>query len=251
MATDDQQVLVTGTAAAPASFRIPGNGQIQPKSVFATYDGTGAAGAFQPALKVISDGGEVVGIYPCDTSVQAGGTADVSWFPHVAAQKTAALPTVKARRTSTQVIPANAVGDLSWSDVSISDSGFYSWDAGSPSVIHVLQAGTYMAWLSILPDTDWPQSGGGFVEWAVQVTGAGNITTELLHPFAQHPSIDVYTPAFAAQSIIVGSMSVIEAYDACTIVGAVSNSLLPISSTFTVATGATMICYRLADSLAF
>lgn len=83
MATDDQQVLVTGVASAPAHFTIPGNGQIQPKAIFATYDGSGAAAAFQPALKIISDGGATVGIYPTPISVGAGGSADVSWFPQL------------------------------------------------------------------------------------------------------------------------------------------------------------------------
>lgn len=56
---------------------------MQPKAVFAHYDGTGAAGAFLPALKVISDGGETVGIYPTQIPIAAGGSAEVSWFPFV------------------------------------------------------------------------------------------------------------------------------------------------------------------------
>lgn len=83
MPTDDQQVLVTGVASAPASFTIPGNGQIQPKTIFATFDGSGAASPFLPCMKVISDGGKTVGIYPTTSPVAAGGSADVSWFPHI------------------------------------------------------------------------------------------------------------------------------------------------------------------------
>lgn len=112
MATDDQQVLVTGAASAPASFRIPGNGQIQPKAVFASYDGTGAAGDFVPALKIISDGGETVGIYPTESPVVAGASADVSWFPGVKPQ--AAAPLLESRvgmfwRTGGQTIHTGAV----------------------------------------------------------------------------------------------------------------------------------------------
>ena len=81
MPTDDQQVLVTGVASTPASFQIPGNGQIRPKAIFATYDGSGAGGAYVPALKIISDGGQTIGIYKAPTTVAAGGSADVSWFP--------------------------------------------------------------------------------------------------------------------------------------------------------------------------
>jgi hypothetical protein len=83
--TDDIQVLVSGTAPAPANFTIPGNGQIQPKAIFAQFEGAAAASAFYPVLKIISDGGELVGIYPTCTTVVAGGSAAVSWFPHVGA----------------------------------------------------------------------------------------------------------------------------------------------------------------------
>lgn len=86
MPTDDIQRLVAGTAAAPASFTIPGNGQIRPKAIFATYDGTGAAASFLPVLKVISDGGKTVGIYPTGITMAAGGSADISWFPGVAGE---------------------------------------------------------------------------------------------------------------------------------------------------------------------
>lgn len=80
MATDDIQRLVVGTAPAPAQFKIPGNGQMRPKEIFATFDGTAAASAYMPALKIISDGGKTVGIHPTDVSVAAGGSADVTWF---------------------------------------------------------------------------------------------------------------------------------------------------------------------------
>lgn len=83
MATDDRQILVVGQEATPAAWVVPGNGQVTPRSVFAHYNGAAAGGSFVPALKVISDGGETVGIYPCTTSLVAGASADVSWFPGV------------------------------------------------------------------------------------------------------------------------------------------------------------------------
>lgn len=81
MATDDRQILVTGTAPAPATWLVPGNGQVTPRSIFAHFNGAAAASPFYPALKVISDAGQTVGIYPCEALVAAGGSADVSWFP--------------------------------------------------------------------------------------------------------------------------------------------------------------------------
>jgi hypothetical protein len=94
--TGDQQILVTGKATVPASFTVPGNGQIQPKTIFASYDGTGAGGNFLPAIKIISDGGETVGVFPTSTTVVAGASADVTWFPGVEATGTPASTTTPA-----------------------------------------------------------------------------------------------------------------------------------------------------------
>ena len=81
MATDDRQILVAGTSPAPASFTVPGNGQIRPKCVRAVYNGAAAA-AFLPVLQIVSDANVIVG--ECvGTQVAAGGSAAVSWFPRV------------------------------------------------------------------------------------------------------------------------------------------------------------------------
>ena len=82
MPTDDQQILVAGTAPVPADWLVPGNGQIKPKVVNAVFDGTGAAGDFLPTLEIVSDAGVVVGRYPAP-AVVAGASAEVSWFPGV------------------------------------------------------------------------------------------------------------------------------------------------------------------------
>ena len=80
MPTDDQQILVTGQAAAPAFIRIPGNGQIKPKAANAIFDGTNAAGAFMPAIEIVSDAGIVVARVAAST-VTAGSSAEVTWAP--------------------------------------------------------------------------------------------------------------------------------------------------------------------------
>jgi hypothetical protein len=83
VATDDRQVLVAGQASAPATYKIPGAGQIRPKVIFAKYDGTGTTADYVPALKITSDGGQTVGIFPAFSTVAAGGSVNVSWFPGV------------------------------------------------------------------------------------------------------------------------------------------------------------------------
>ncbi len=135
MATDDQQVLVVGQAAAPTHTTIPGSGQIQPKAIFATFDGTAAGGSFLPAIKITSDGGELVGIYPAPTVV-AGGSADVSWFPggNLTASTAAGLPT-----TEVFFLDSHAVGAATSTTV---------LTAGVTYLVSV--QGTFSAWNLVL-----------------------------------------------------------------------------------------------------
>lgn len=129
MPTDDRQVIVAGLADAPAAWTVPGNGQITPLSIFAHYDGSGAATPFVPAIKVISDGGKTVGIYPYTSSIAAGGSADVSWFPGGRVTATLSNPGLMAVRV-------NIVGNI---NIPEGDPGvFVTWgeaplDTGSPT----------------------------------------------------------------------------------------------------------------------
>lgn len=79
MATDDQQIVVTGQGAAPQDFKISGTGEIRPKAIRAVYNGTGAASGFLPVIEIISDGGVIVA-QAIAGQIAAGGSAEVSWF---------------------------------------------------------------------------------------------------------------------------------------------------------------------------
>lgn len=78
----DKQILVTGSADAPAGYVVPNTVDLIPKAVSCILDGTGASGDFVPVLEVISDGGVVVAQSPGST-VTAGGSVEQSWFPRV------------------------------------------------------------------------------------------------------------------------------------------------------------------------
>jgi len=77
----DVQITAPGVVAAPLDYLVPGSQEIIVKAAFATFDGTAAAAAFLPCLRVVSPGGKVVGEYVTDSSVAAGASADVSFFP--------------------------------------------------------------------------------------------------------------------------------------------------------------------------
>lgn len=154
MATDDRQVLVTGTATAPADFTVPGNGQIRPKAVFAHYDGTAAASAYLPVLKILSDGGELVAIAPAVGSVAAAGSADVSWFRGLGGSGGGgglqALIGARIQATSTQSVPDSANTNLVYQSVLFDTDGMANLGADN-RILTVNTAGLYL----VVCETQW------------------------------------------------------------------------------------------------
>lgn len=82
MADRTQQILPGGQSSAPYTYTIPSSTEFDLLAVRATFDGTGAGGAFLPCVKLVSDAG-VVMAETIGSSVAAGGTADASFFPRV------------------------------------------------------------------------------------------------------------------------------------------------------------------------
>ena len=73
-------IAALATANAPEDYTIPDSLEIVPLAVRASFDGTGASGAFYPTLEFVAPGGVVIAECPCFTTIAAGGSADVTWF---------------------------------------------------------------------------------------------------------------------------------------------------------------------------
>ena len=137
----DVQILAAGSEATPYAYTVPNSQEIVPKAVSAVFDGTGAAGAFLPLLEIVSDAGIVVAQSPA-SSVQSGGTAEVSWFPRVGtgggAAASTGLPYLFVSRVPGPSI-ASGVGfvniDLNPSQVSV------TWGSSDTSIMTLADAG--------------------------------------------------------------------------------------------------------------
>lgn len=77
----DIAIRATATAAAPRDYTIPGAQEILPKSVSADMDGSGSTTSWYPVLQILDPGGNVMGSYLPPTTVAAGASANVTWFP--------------------------------------------------------------------------------------------------------------------------------------------------------------------------
>jgi len=84
----DISILDSSTAAAPKSYTVKGAQEIILRSVTGSYDGTGAAGSYIPAVQILDPAGFVVGTFVANTTLAAGASADVSWFPGLKAPGT-------------------------------------------------------------------------------------------------------------------------------------------------------------------
>lgn len=81
----DVSILDPAVHAAPKNYAVAGAQEIILKGVTASFDGSGAAAAWTPAVQIVDPSGAVVGTYTLGQSLAAGASADVSWFPGVGA----------------------------------------------------------------------------------------------------------------------------------------------------------------------
>ena len=81
MPSVDGLITRTGPVPAPLDYVVPVASDIQPLAITASFDGTSAVGSYVPCLEIIAQSGAVVAYCPLDTTVAAGVSADVSWFP--------------------------------------------------------------------------------------------------------------------------------------------------------------------------
>lgn len=77
----DRAIVDTSTETAPKDYQLTGAQQLLVKAVRAEIDGSGAAGSYVPTLQQLAPDGQVMWEAPQDTTLAAGASADVSWFP--------------------------------------------------------------------------------------------------------------------------------------------------------------------------
>ncbi len=83
----------TGTFPAPYTFTVPATLEVRTDMASASFDGSGASGAFLPAISFYSPSGVRLGTFPCQgTPLAMGDSAEVTWFPLGLAASSAAAP---------------------------------------------------------------------------------------------------------------------------------------------------------------
>lgn len=100
----DVQILAPGVEAAPLDYAVPPTSEILLRAAGATFDGTGAAGAFLPAIVITPPSGVPLPPFITDTAVAAGSSAEVVFAPflrHAPTSSASGLATAYARAVGT------------------------------------------------------------------------------------------------------------------------------------------------------
>lgn len=125
----DLPIVIPNTSAAPKDYTLSGGQELQLKTVRALIDGSGAATAFLPTLQLLDPNGHVMWEGATSTTVAAGGSADVSWFPGLGA--TGSTSTTNAEwfitnRTTNLTMLAGVTDTIPWTTLDSSDSSLFS-----------------------------------------------------------------------------------------------------------------------------
>jgi hypothetical protein len=183
-----EQIYADGPIAAPAKYEVPGSSEIIPIAVQALLNGSGASGDFVPTLIFRSQAGHVIARVPTATTVAAGGSAEVSWFPSGirggATATAGGLDMCIATTTSPYTIPATGgamTSAVTWNDVRPL-SGAYSWPVSGDATKISMGQGLYLvkfcltptaAWVNtsfVVAQPSWVSSGTGFLHQAFFLT---------------------------------------------------------------------------------
>ena len=126
----DAVISAPAVQSTPAGYQVPAAQEIIVRSVRAVVNGTGAAGAFLPTLRLRAPSGVIVWQAPTSATVAAGASADVSWFPRVAAAAAASTAATTSwayiRRTASFSATGNALTQIN-PDI----ANFYTTDTAS------------------------------------------------------------------------------------------------------------------------
>lgn len=171
------QLALGETAAAPATYRVPPSQLIRLLAAHATFDGSGAATSWIPALEVVSDSGQTAARGLAAT-VAAGGAAEVTFGPFLRpAPSGAGAGTLKSTRiiisdgTFTQSIPLSTYTKIAFDDAVINTLGFADL---ANHQIAIATAGYYLISGRVFyqPPVTFPAPAGDRAEMQIKIVRA-------------------------------------------------------------------------------
>lgn len=123
----DRAIVDKSIAAVPKDYKVASAQTLRLKAVRAIVDGSGAGSAFYPVLQIVAPDGTVMWESKPATTVAAGASADVSWFPGMTGPISQGAVTLVGARIATnasQSVPDSTETDFVYQVVDFDTGGF-------------------------------------------------------------------------------------------------------------------------------
>lgn len=141
-----------GVVPTPANWTIPDSVELDLELLFAHYDGAAAAGSYVPAVEIISDSGDTVGIMKMPSTVAAGSSVEATWGPFLGVNPPAAVSSPGLMWASVEISGNFAITDtvngniVPWHDA-IYDTGTPTpfWSNANPTRLTAPANGYYLS----------------------------------------------------------------------------------------------------------
>jgi hypothetical protein len=145
-----EPIFNAGPVDTPYAYTVSGTGTVTPRACQAVYDGSGAGGDFIPACIFKSQSGHVISRAILQSTIAAGASAEVSWFPGVSPAVTSSagsvLPVAFADFTTPLALTpwGGFYTAVTWALLEQSGGSVYTWPSGGDSTkIHLGKSGVY------------------------------------------------------------------------------------------------------------
>lgn len=207
----DVSIHVPSTTAAPKPYTITGTQDLVIRGITATFDGTGAASTWIPAVQIIDPSGVVAGTYPYSQPLAAGASADVSWFPAIGgASSSVGLDSMLMARVNAvgnQSIPEGDPGTIvTWGEAVI-DTGSPTpfWNVAHPTRLTAPVDGVYLTLVNLNWDV-FPNIADEYYGCYLYKNGASTILEQFTYEF----NAPVVSPTSPADTFGTGSHGIWE-----------------------------------------
>jgi hypothetical protein len=149
----DLPIVIPDTAAVPKDYTLSGTQELALKTVRALIDGSGAGSAFLPTLQLLDPNGHVMWEGATSSTVAAGASADVSWFPGLGATGSSTPGTSHGATAfvwgvfGAQTIPTGGAGaNITWAHFQTNDTTIFGTDtaAGASPPFHNTTGDSYL-----------------------------------------------------------------------------------------------------------
>lgn len=188
----DTQYNPLGQENAPAKWIVPGSLVALLKNVYASYDGTGAAGSYVPCLRLVTDSGHIEGEYVGTDTVAAGASADVTWFRGVKPKSGGGstftgLKWAQIGQTGFMLATTGfntVAADFGAAVVNTNDATYFdSALTGGVNTLRILKTGTYLCWGSINLATNGVPPAGSLLQCIVTPPNSDYVGGNLYAPY--------------------------------------------------------------------